>query len=260
MIKTLFENTKGLIELRALPSRSRVFVRSGGHTLFCRKHCREDLYFGVATRDGHGGRKENIVSIPAVWVDIDFKDTPINEARGLLRRFPFKPTFTLMSGGGVHLYWKLKEPAGMDDIEAVEGINKRIVAALKGDATGTEAARILRVPGSMNFKYNPPRPVKVVKYNAFEYTLEAFEILPEVHHKRPAMIPEQLQAIPAILPECIRFIIEKAPHDVSRGVRSMRWWCSWWCIFKLQDLRWAEPWRYRRRLLQRADRQRTKHS
>ena len=105
----------------------------------------QDVYFGVATRNG-GGSKDHIIEIPGVWVDIDFKDIPKKEAHKRITEFPLKPTIAVDSGGGYHLYWRLKEPASKADIAHIEALNKRLVAYLNGDINACDAARILRFP------------------------------------------------------------------------------------------------------------------
>lgn len=176
----IFQYCEGQIETRTLPSRKRNFWSiSEIDNIEYNRH--EDAYFGVATRDGKGGTKENIVSIPAVWCDVDFKDTPRQIAKDRLSKFPFKPSVIIKSGGGVHLYWLLKEPATKTDIPAIEDINHRIAAALGGDTNACDAARILRIPNSINYKYNPPVTCQTVSNQLFEYDLDDFlDILPPV--------------------------------------------------------------------------------
>ena len=79
----------------------------------------ENVYFTPATRDG-GGRKEHIEQIPCLFCDIDFKDTPESKAQKLIAEYPLQPTAIINSGGGLHLYWLLKEPLEKSDIPEVE--------------------------------------------------------------------------------------------------------------------------------------------
>jgi DnaB helicase-like protein/primase-like protein len=187
--KSLYQFANGQIELRALPSRARTFVGIGDTVAienFCQKHNYENIHFGVGTRDGDGGTKKNIVSIPAVWTDIDFKDTPREIAWEKLKAFPFKPSITVKSGGGIHLYWFLKESAGKNDLEAIEDVNRRIAVALGGDMAAIDAARIMRVPGTLNHKYDPPRRCELVQLNDFTYSLDDFlGILPPIQKEKP---------------------------------------------------------------------------
>jgi hypothetical protein len=185
--QNIFQLCEGRIEVRALPSAQCAFFNIGDHGAveeFCNEHQGENLFFGVATRDGNGGTKENIIHIPALWCDIDFKNTSREIAREKLSSFPFRPSIVVKSGGGVHCYWVLKEPAEKSDTSAIEDVNKRIAVALGGDLAATDAARIMRVPGTINHKY--PAPCEVAQINDFEYTLEDFlEILPPLETKKP---------------------------------------------------------------------------
>ncbi|MDA9762206.1 primase C-terminal domain-containing protein [Desulfobacterales bacterium] len=185
----MYQFCEGMIEVRALPSGQRAFFDIGDHGAideFCSEHQDENLFFGVGTRDGNGGTKENIVHIPAVWCDIDFKNTPREVAREKLSQFPFKPSIIIKSGGGVHAYWFLKEPAEKSDLGAIEDVNKRIAVTLGGDMAATDAARIMRVPGTTNHKYNPPRKCELIQQNDFFYSIEDFqEILPPLEAKKP---------------------------------------------------------------------------
>ena len=178
--KYLFSGCTGMIEGRALPAKLQAFFEVADLAAveaFCNRYQRNDLYFGVATRDGNGGTKGNIVHIPGVWVDVDFKETCKQTLGENLKRFPFKPSATVLSGGGVHLYWFLSEPATPDDIDQLENVNRRIAYTLGADLNSCDAARILRIPGTVNHKY--PAPVKVHRLNEFRYELENFEDLPE---------------------------------------------------------------------------------
>jgi hypothetical protein len=183
----LYQHCQGEIEIRAIPGMQGFFAIDDfkGIADHCSKFATNNLFFGVATRNG-GGTKEHVVNIPAVWNDGDFKQTPREVLADKLKHFPFKPSIIVKSGGGVHLYWLLKEPAKYDDICVIEDINRRIAAALGGDTNACDAARVLRVPDTLNHKYYPPRKCEVAKIDNFYYDLSDFlEILPESNHKKP---------------------------------------------------------------------------
>ena len=186
----LYQHCEGRIELRPIPSGVQAFFDADDHAgieAFCLKHQHEHVYFGVGTRDGRGGRKENVVEIPAVWCDVDYKDTPPERLAENLKKFPSNPSITVESGGGLHLYWILSEPANQSDLEAVVQVNRQIAAALGGDAAATDAARILRVPGTLNVKYQPPAACLLKGVEDFETTLDHFrELLPEVEQPKTA--------------------------------------------------------------------------
>ena len=71
------------------------------------------------------------------------------------------------SGGGLHCYWPLKEALPVDTWKPVAENFKRLCKQedMAIDMTVTaDAARVLRVPGTMNFKkkYPEPRPVRIL--------------------------------------------------------------------------------------------------
>lgn len=162
----LYKGTEGLLELRALPSQARAFFpldHLEWIESFIAAHAGEDLYFGVATRrDDSSGTLDNCQHLPAMFSDIDFKVMPEAEARGRLTRFRFPPSAIVRSGGGLHVYWLLREPLDLpEEADRAKGLLRRLAHAVGGDLSAAEAARILRVPGTMNYKrdYTTPRPV-----------------------------------------------------------------------------------------------------
>ena len=177
---TLYQFCEGKIELRVF-GKDRAFIdQSELLTIdaFCLKNQKENIYFGVGTRDGMGGEKANVVDIPAVWCDVDYKGTPRELIAKKLKEFPFKPSIIIRSGGGIHIYWLLKEPASNGDMSVVEDINHRIADKLGGDHNSCDGARVLRVPDTFNCKYDPPMHCEVATYDQFYYALPVFlEIL-----------------------------------------------------------------------------------
>ena len=190
-LKSIYRYCEGKIEIRLLPSRTQIYCDSpAAASMSADVHKDQNIYFGVATRDGEGGGKDNVVEIPALWLDLDFKDIPRKDAVEKLAAFPFRPTFLIQSGGGFHAYWLLKEPGTRDDIPKIEEANRRIATALNGDLNACDAARILRVPDTLNIKYTPPRECNVVReFKDYEYEvtdfLEALDPLQEKTEPKP---------------------------------------------------------------------------
>jgi len=133
----------------------------------------------VALCDGQGG-KAHVTEIPALWIDVDFKEGFGVDEFCKSPGIPLKVSIIIRSGGGVHMYWLLKEPATKDDIPLLENILKRLAQVFRGDPASAEVARILRTPGTKNFKYDPPREVKLIRFEpGRRYDLSEFnDILP----------------------------------------------------------------------------------
>jgi hypothetical protein len=117
----------------------------------------------------------NVLSLKALWLDIDVKDPPngyasVEEAWLALKSFyksvslP-RPSALVASGGGLHVYWISKAPLTLEQWRplALALKNTTVKHGLRCDACCTvDAARILRVPGTWNCKTEPRRPVQLI--------------------------------------------------------------------------------------------------
>ncbi|MDA1305470.1 MAG: phage/plasmid primase, P4 family [Nitrospirae bacterium] len=185
-VATLHQYCEGVLELRALPSTHRKFLDDHqAINSFLAQYAKQDIYLGVATRrDGKNGKLENCQDLGALFMDLDFKDEPEERARKRLREFSLTPSILIQSGGGLHVYWLLNEPLHLQDqadCQQAMSYLRRLAIHLHGDLAAAEPARILRVPGTTNFKYTPPRPVAIEVFEPSRiYDLTDFdEWLPE---------------------------------------------------------------------------------
>lgn len=181
--KTLYQNCEsGNIELRNFNGKRQFTSLNYMEEIdrYCEANKESNLYFGVGLRNGKGGTKDHLTGIPSVWCDVDYKDTSRLHLIAKLDSFPHKPSIIVKSGGGVHFYWILKEPLTKEDIPKLEDMNKRIASILGGDPNSTDAARVLRIPGTVNHKYkDKPKCVVSQIINNF-YVVDDFDVLPEI--------------------------------------------------------------------------------
>jgi hypothetical protein len=94
------------------------------------------------------------------------------------------------SGSGLHGYWALWPAVSPDEAEAA---NRRLAKALGADPHCVDAARILRPPGTYNFKTQPPRPVELVHLEPVVHTLDEI-----VGHLPEAADAERWRATPVM--------------------------------------------------------------
>jgi hypothetical protein len=128
-------------------------------------------YFGVALRTpvsakDRKGDARHCQTLTALFVDADFKHLGEVETRKRLSDFPIPPSIVLNSGGGLHPYWLLRQPLDLQrDYRGAQSILRRLAKGVADvvDEGVSEPARILRIPGSLNFKkeYGDPRRVVV---------------------------------------------------------------------------------------------------
>jgi putative DNA primase/helicase len=148
-----------------------------------------DVYFGINPRVGDAGKKENVHFLAAFHAEIDYgadghKKNPIyatyDEALSAITVFRMKPTIVNHSGGGFHCYWALSNPVKVTEkgIELLESLNKALLRLLGGDTGTHDISRVLRVPGTFNFKLpDNPREVVNVWLDGPSYSFEDFEWL-----------------------------------------------------------------------------------
>jgi hypothetical protein len=147
----------------------------------------KNVYFGVGLRTRkigkhERGKKEDVLSLPGVWLDIDIKggahkkeNIPTEEdAQLLLDTFPLSPTIIIHSGGGLHCYWLFEDPATITSDETRKSAERMLsrfqnvfirLARTKNlhlDNTA-DLPRVLRVPGTFNRK-EEAKPVQTLLF------------------------------------------------------------------------------------------------
>lgn len=112
-----------------------------------------DTYVGVAPRTTRAGGLEAIEHVWALWVDCDSA-----ESVRQLAAFRPLPSVVIRSGtaGHAHAYWPLREPIPP---KSAKRANLRLALQLGADRNACDGARIMRPPGTLNFKADEPRPV-----------------------------------------------------------------------------------------------------
>jgi hypothetical protein len=202
-LQMLYPVNEGYLDLRALPSRAQAFIPIGdkaGVATFLSTHAEEHVYIGVATRrSAESGALENCAELSCVFVDIDFKTTSEADARERLATFPLSPSLVINSGGGLHVYWLMREPFRLpEEADAAQSLLRRVAQHFGGDLASAEPARVLRVPTSFNVKYDPPRLVTIEHIESTTYNASEFdewlpaEIRPNRSAGQPFTAPERI--------------------------------------------------------------------
>jgi hypothetical protein len=132
-----------------------------------------DAYFALATFDEAGSRKvDNVKQLRAFFLDLDCgpgKDYPsqldaIRDLRRFCSELSLPKPLMVNSGRGVHAYWRLTEPvSGVDWAHVAEQLKRQCAAhkLLADPAVTADAARVLRVPNTHNYKSDPPAPTSM---------------------------------------------------------------------------------------------------
>lgn len=144
-----------------------------------------NVFFGVAKFvDGSGRKKTNVLSVKSLWLDLDCgpdkaKKNPntnrpdgyASQEKALIALMEFTTTVGLPkpiivdSGRGLHVYWPFEKAVTPDVWQHTAARLRELceIHELYADPACFEPARVLRVPGTMNFKGKEPLPVTVIQ-------------------------------------------------------------------------------------------------
>ncbi|TCV86657.1 hypothetical protein [Sulfurirhabdus autotrophica] len=140
----------------------------------------KDVYFACAEYLSANSRMAgNASGAWGFWMDIDCGENKAAAGKGYLTEekaliavnkfcadtvLPY-PTHIVSSGGGLHIYWVLDNVAESEMWLAYARRLKAITKALKflvDDSRTADIASVLRIPGTLNFKYDPPKLVTLI--------------------------------------------------------------------------------------------------
>ena len=125
---------------------------------------------GARPIEGRGRRIDTIGS-GVLWVDI-YKD--VDAALVRLKAWDYPPTWINHSGHGIHAYWRLHRFDG--SLDRIEGANRWLAQQHGGDHCW-DVSRVLRIPGTTNYK-DKPLVVSQVYSSAVTYGLTDFPQVP----------------------------------------------------------------------------------
>lgn len=161
-----------------------------------------DTYFAVSTFSKNEKTEDDqreyrrlakyVQQVQCFFLDIDCgEDKPIaDQAAGLTALYQFQttykladPSFVVNSGRGLHVYWVLDKPLSLEEWKPAAERFKAACAEAGFDidtAVPADAARVLRVPQTHNYKTEPPTPAAIIGASGTVVSLAEFsEYLPE---------------------------------------------------------------------------------
>jgi hypothetical protein len=116
-----------------------------------------------------------------IWADYDYGDVghkhaelpDLDSALRAIDGLP-EPSMVVSSGGGIHVYWALD---GQCTLEQWRSAMAGIIQTTGGDKSTKNQERILRVPGTYNWKTGNPRPVRIIKSATnLVYSIDKFPV------------------------------------------------------------------------------------
>ena len=186
-----------------------------------------EIHFGPAVRKEDLGSKRsdrnNIYWIKNCWVDIDSPDKKLSAEEKLkvaeklkndfieeLKAYNLEPSFIVCSGHGFHVYFVLKQVHMDPSVWAP--IQSALITLAKGDQQAKDASRLLRFPGTLNWKdKNHPKRVEIIFDSDRVYEAKDFTQLVKDHGPKPAANIAITEAKPlGFIPPCINHLLNPA--------------------------------------------------
>lgn len=172
----------------------------------------KDVYFALSTFEVAGKRTaDNARFIRSLFIDMDGYASKKDAATALgafLEKTGMSELgspYIVGSGGGLHVYWPFEEAVDIVSWKPVAENFKRLCKqeSMAIDMTVTaDAARVLRVPGTTNFKkkYATPRPVRILA-EGDTFSFDALSKLINDKLTAPAYeAPSNVFALPGVRP------------------------------------------------------------
>lgn len=181
----------------------------------------DDVYFGwglqnAALGSNQRGSAKSVVAVPGIMFDADLKSdvagvhakqnlpAALEEVRDFLREIEFiEPTAIRNSGNGLYLDWLTPEPIVFNSEAERAGfaaLSARLHIALISAAiklrgwsfdNTSDLCRVTRMPGTLNHKTNPAKPVTLVEYDPERrYTIAEIEAAVQALENRFGISPK----------------------------------------------------------------------
>jgi len=155
---------------------------------------KKDAYFALAAFTTNENRlAENAKTIKSLFLDLDIGESKNGkkkydtkqEAAAGFEKFMSETgmsalgqPFVVSSGGGFHIYWPFDEEVPITQWKPIAENFKRLChqeGLIIDMNVPADAARVLRVPGTHNYKTDPPNPVKILVANTQPFSIFAID-------------------------------------------------------------------------------------
>lgn len=123
-----------------------------------------NVYFTSHLFDVRSSSKEHVLPTRTVQADLD---------AAVVGQIPLAPTILVETSPNRHQgYWVLKDPIEPKDLE---NLSRRLAYSIPlCDRSGWSLGHKVRIPYTLNFKYDPPRPISVVEVSLRRYASTDF--------------------------------------------------------------------------------------
>lgn len=175
---------------------------------------------GVCIQINAGSRRGSkaIERVRLLFLDLD--GAPLGAVKAATKQGLPKPHLVVQSSPGRwHVYWRPIH-CPMDQFASVQ---KALAVRFGGDQAMINLDRVMRVPGSLNFKHNPEGDLVESKYFAPENpSVDVAELLLWLASAGSALSTGQLLNPPSVAPDSLLGAIDPEQEPLSEGDRTQK--------------------------------------
>lgn len=131
------------------------------------------VFVAVSALDGQGRELANVQHVRAHTVDLDSVSATVSMQQAAAWS-PSPAWYVQSSPGKFHVYWPVQP---YRDNERFKGVQRKLLSLFGGDRNVVDATRVLRLPGTLNWKYGTPALVTCAALGGYgqRYTVEQLE-------------------------------------------------------------------------------------
>ena len=213
--------------------RSRLDYLENVNALFADFDCKDEIR--VTDEESEAELADVIKKYPQLSDEKDIRQTAFEAVRDrklgadptkymtlvILRvvKLPIKPSVLVSTGGGLQAIWLLDQPfvvQNSDDLEYAKKLQKAFAYTVGADRHAINLTGLLRLPGSVNRKYIPPREV-VYKYCDLDRRYRLSELVAYAKTE----LDRLQESIPTPNPTPVVLTKTRLPH--KKASRANRW-------------------------------------
>lgn len=145
-----------------------------------------NVYFTPGSYEAYRRKQEECVAVRSFFLDLDVrhgknkydsKEHALEDVERFRREIDWPEPVLVDSGGGIHAYWIFNEDLPADQWSEYANNFKQLCIdhhLIIDTAVPADSARLMRVPGTLNYRYDPPDESKILSEEIVSYPVETF--------------------------------------------------------------------------------------
>lgn len=145
-----------------------------------------NVYFTPGSYEAYRRKQEECVAVRSFFLDLDVehgkskydsKEDALNDVERFRREIDWPEPVLVDSGGGIHAYWIFDEDLPADEWSEYARNFKQLCIdhhLVIDPGVPADSARLMRVPDTLNYRYDPPKAAMLLSEEIVSYPVETF--------------------------------------------------------------------------------------